>query len=394
MVRKKEVKLTSFRVKILFLSPLLFFLCIFLLAQESLLASSISPALQKLDQYILRKIEQKEIVGCAVAVVDQGQIVFMKSYGVKKKGESDKIDLNTSFQLGSASKPIAATLIAILNKQGLINLDASVKPYCSYLKPKTTLRHILTHTSGFKRVGWNNKIENGVLRDQLIKDLEMAAQEEPGTAFDYHNFVFSLMQDIVEQSQNQPMEKLLHQKLFAPLGMNQTTIGYPAFMAQENRAWPHQKNNKSKALYSSKSYSRFYHAAAFTAAGINSNIHDMAQFLIFQLVGLPGLLHPEDLQDFHTPVIEAVDAKLWLKNIFIGDFKSHYGMGWRVTETKKKRIVFHGGWVRGFCNFVSFLADKKLGIVILSNSESDFASKTSLLFLHDWVETKDKLQSR
>lgn len=163
MIRKKKVKLASFRMKILFLNPLLFFLCILLFTQESLLASSLTPALQKLDHYILRKIEQKEIVGCAVAVVDQGQIVFMKSYGVKKKGESDKVDLNTSFQLGSASKPIAATLIAILNKQGLIDLDASVKPYCSYLKPKTTLRHILTHTSGFKRVGWNNKIENGVL---------------------------------------------------------------------------------------------------------------------------------------------------------------------------------------------------------------------------------------
>ncbi len=374
-------------MKVAFLKSLLLFLCILFLTQVPLFASSLTPALQKLDQYILKKIKQQEVVGCAVAVVDQGQIVFMKSYGVKKKGESDKIDLNTSFQLGSASKPIAATLIALLNKRGLINLDTSVQPYCSYLKPKTTLRHILTHVSGFKRAGWNSKIEKGVLRDQLIRDLETANQEEPGMAFDYHNFVFSLMQDIVEQSQNQPMENLLHQKLFTPLGMNQTTIGYPAFMAQENRAWPHQKN-KNKTLYPSKNYSRFYHAAAFTAAGINSSIHDMAQFLIFQLVGLPGLLNPEDLQDFHTPAIEAADAKLWLKNIFIGDFKSYYGMGWRVVETKKKRIIFHGGWVKGFCNFVSFLSTRKLGIVILNNSEGDFASKTSLLFLHDWVEQK------
>lgn len=343
------------------------------------------PALQKLDRHIHQQIQQKKTVGCAVAVVDQGQIVFMKAYGVKKKGEKNKIDTHTSFQLGSTSKPIAATLIAILSKQGLLDLDASIHPLYPYLKPTTTLRHILTHTTGFKRAGWNNKIENGVLRPQLLKDLETAQQDEPGFEFDYHNFVFSLMEGVVEKSQNQRMETLLEQRLFIPLGMNQTTIGYQAFMGASNRAWPHQQSQK-KVFYPSKNYSRFYHAAVFTAAGINSNIEDMALFLKLQLVGVPGFLSQADLRDFHEPRIDAKDAEMRLKRALMNDVKSYYGMGWRIAETTKKRIVFHGGWVKGFGNFIGFLADRKLGIVILNNSESDFASKTSLMFLHDWAE--------
>ena len=346
--------------------------------------SSLTSALQRLDHHIAQQIQQKKVVGCAVAVVDGNKIVFMKAYGVKKKGEKDKIDIHTSFQLGSASKPISATLIALLNKQGLLNLDAPITPFYPYLKPATTLRHVLTHTTGFKRKGWNNKIENRVLRPQLLKDLETAEQDEPGIEFDYHNFVYSLMEGVVERTQNQKMETLLYQKLFAPLGMNQTVIGYESFVNQPNCAWPHQRNQK-KAFYPSKAYSRFYHAAAFTAAGINSNIQDMAAFLKLQLVGVPGFLSPADLEAFHAPRVEAKDALLRMKSIFIGDVQSYYGMGWRITDTPQKRIVYHGGWVKGFCNFIGFDPNRKLGIVILNNGESDFASKTSMLFLHDWV---------
>ena len=356
----------------------------FFLITQNLQASSLESSLKKLDQYVKQQIQKNNVMGCSIAVVDHGQIAFMKAYGLKKKGGKDKVDLNTAFQLGSASKPIAATLIALLKKQGLINLDASLNLFYPYLKPTTTLRHVLTHTTGFKRTGWNNKIENNVLRNQLLKDLETSVQGEPGIEFDYHNFVYSLMEGVVQATQNQRMDVLLYHKLFMPLGMNQTTIGYEAFLTQPNRAWPHQRNQK-KVLYPSKSYSKLYHTAVFTAAGINSNIQDMASFLRLQLIGVPGLLNMEDLNIFHAPVIEANDALLRIKRVLFGETKSYYGMGWRIAETPKKRIVYHGGWVKGFCSFVGFLPDRKLGIVVLSNSETDFSLKTSLLFLHDWV---------
>lgn len=351
---------------------------------QNLQASSLESALKKLDQHINQQIQQNKVMGCSVAVVDHGQIVFMKAYGLKKKGGKDRVDLNTAFQLGSASKPIAATLIALLKKQGLINLDAPLNFFYPYLKPTTTLRHVLTHTTGFKRTGWNHKIENSVLRAQLLKDLETAVQGEPGLEFDYHNFVYSLMEGVVQATQNQRMDVLLYHKLFMPLGMSQTTIGYESFLAQPNRAWPHQKNQK-QVLYASKNYSRLYHAAVFTAAGINSTIQDMASFLRLQLIGAPALLSVEDLKSFHAPAIEAKDALLRVKRVLIGDAKSYYGMGWRIVETPKKRIVYHGGWVKGFCNFVGFDPNRKLGVVVLSNGETDFSLRTSLLFLHDWV---------
>ena len=360
---------------------ILFFL---LLSVSVSFASSLNTALQKLDQHIQKEIKKGKAVGCAVAVLDHGKVVFLKAYGVQKKGENAPVDLNTVFQLGSTSKPVTSTLAAILQKQGAINLDAPAQPYFSCLKPTTKIRHVLSHTTGYKRAGWNNKIESKVLREQLLKQLTEAPQDEPGIAFDYHNFVYSLIQGIIEQSQNQPFNTVVYQKLFAPLGMQRATIGFTDFNNQNNKAWPHQPDQKD-VIKPSKSYSHLYHAAVPSAAGVNASITDMIPFLRLQLVGDSRLLSTSDLEPFHSSITQAKDALGWFKGVIKGDRKSYYGLGWRIIETDQHRIVFHGGWVKGFISFLGFLPDRKIGIVVLHNAENGFSGKTGMQFLNEWV---------
>jgi beta-lactamase class C len=346
-------------------------------------ASSLSVALQKLDQDIQKQVKEKKVVGCAVAVLDHDQVVFLKTYGVQKSGEGRKVDLDTVFQLGSISKPITSTLVAILQKQGLINLDTPAQSHFFCLKPTTKIRHILSHTTGYKRLGWNNKIENGTSKEKLLEELEKAPQDEPGQAFDYHNFVYSLIEGMIEQSHRQSFKDILYQRLFTPLGMHRATVGFTDFNNQDNnKAWPHQVG-KNNVINPSKSYSRFYHAAVPSAGGVNASITDMIQFLRLQLVGSQEFLSTYDLEPFHSPVAEAKDALTWFKNVFKGDKKSYYGFGWRIIETNQRRIVFHGGFLKGFINFLGFLADRKIGIIILHNAENGFAGRTGIQFLHE-----------
>lgn len=360
------------------------FLCLCIIFSGNSFASSLNTALQKLDQHIQGEIKKGKAVGCSVAVLDHGKVVFLKAYGVQKKGENARVDLNTVFQLGSTSKPVTSTLVAILQKQGAIHLDAPAQPYFTCLKPSTKIRHVLSHTTGYKRAGWNNKIESKVLREQLLKELTKASQDEPGEAFDYHNFVYSLIQSIIEHSQNQSFNNVVYQKLFTPLGMHRATIGFTDFNNQDNKAWPHQPDKKD-VLTPSKSYSHFYHAAVPASAGVNASITDMIPFLRLQLVGDPQLLDSSDLEMFHSSIAEAKDALGWFKGVIKGDRKSYYGLGWRILETNQRRIVFHGGWVKGFISFLGFLPDRKIGIVILHNAENAFSGKTGMQFLNEWV---------
>jgi beta-lactamase class C len=348
-------------------------------------ADQLSTALTKLDQHIQSQVQQKKAIGCAVAVVSEGKIVFMKAYGSRKKGEQAPIDLNTVFQLGSISKPISASLIALLQKQNLLSVETAVEKYYPPVLPTTTIQHLLSHTTGYSRVGWNQKIEAGIPRPSLLTLLAGSPQNTPGQTFDYHNVAYSLIEKVIATTCQQSFKEALTERLLRPLGMNQTSVGYADFIAQSNRAWPHRENEKYR-WKPSKNYSHFYHEAVSASGGINANIKDMGTFLQFQMQGYPDMLSTEDLQKFHTPVVTAPDALSWFQGLTTGAMQSSYGQGWRILDYHNGRLVFHGGLLKGFSNFLGFLPERNIGIVILHNAEGRFALKTAMMFFDQYVK--------
>ena len=355
-----------------------------LIAQCGTFAGTLSEPIKQLTQHIEMLIKTKKIPGCAVAIIDHDKIVYMNAFGVKKISKGKKgtpINLDTVFQLGSISKPITATLVAILQKQGLLNVDEAAQSHLPWINKDTTIRHLLSHTSGYARTGWNTKIEQNTPRISLINDLSAHPQTAPGETFDYHNLAFSLLEDILAHTTKTPFENLLRRYLFTPIGMANASCGHAPFAQNENKAWPHQVNKKG-VLVPSSSLSQFYHAHVPSAGGINANIRDMANFLLLQLNGITDLINTEDLSPFHTPIAQTTDASGWFKKEAAGaEIKTWYGLGWRILDIDRQRIVFHGGWLKGFVNFLAFLPDRKVGIVILHNSEGSFSKKAAIRFL-------------
>lgn len=344
-------------------------------------SKSYGKILAKLDQHIQRQVKEKKVVGCAVAVVDHGKVIFMKAYGVRKKGKKAPIDLDTTFQLGSISKPISATLVALLKKEKHLDLHMPVHSVHPNISPHTHLRHVLSHTTGYERTGWNSKIEAHQSRELLLEDLLSSSQTQPGEIFDYHNLAYTLIEEIITSLLKQPFQHLLKVKLFHPLGMKKTSIGDLDFRQESNYAWPHEKTKKSLG-HPCKTYSRAYHRSVSSAAGVNASIREIVRFLQLQLGEMPHLLTSQDLLPFQTPVIEAPDAARRLKDMITGNVKSYYGLGWRIIDTDTKRIIFHGGYLKGFTNFLGFIPQDQIGIVILNNGESKFSIKTALKFFY------------
>jgi beta-lactamase class C len=351
----------------------------------------LSTSLKALDRYIEKRIGQEKVIGCAVAVVFQGKVVFLKAYGVKKKGKKDPVDLNTVFQLGSISKTVSSTLIALLKKQKLLSLSDPMGNYYSHILPTTQIQHLLSHTAGYARKGWNQKIEEGIKRPELLKHLAESPQETPGETYDYHNLVFSLIQNVVEKICEQPFDEALKRRIFHPLKMTRTTAGFRDFNLQPNRAWPHQGTQKGR-WQPSKDYSHFYHEAVSSAAGVNSSITDMARFLKLQMGGSPDFLSSQDLAEFHQPFTEAPDGRGWFKKIEQGDVYSQYGLGWRIVDYECGHLVYHGGYVKGFKNFLGFLPDSHIGIVILNNTEGEFSFKAAMMFLDQYIKESLTIQ--
>ncbi len=341
--------------------------------------SNLVSLIEALDHKIQRSIQQKKLVGCAVAIIADGKIVHLKPYGVRKIGQKLPIDLMTAFQLGSLSKPMTALVTAVLKQKSNLDLDTQLNAHFSWLNPQTTIKHLLSHTTGYPRAGWNNKIETNYTHERLLVDLSQAQQSTPGQTYDYHNVAFSLIERVLERLYGHSFCQLCQKTLFQPLSMRTTTCGYAGFEATKNKAWPHQKTKKG-SLTLSKTLSKYYHLHVPSAAGVNANITDMAQFLMFCLEGSAPLLSKEELSAYYIPLIETPETTRTYKSVST-DVKSYYALGWRVLLTPTKRIVFHGGWLKGFMNFIAFLPDQKIGIVMLTNSESGFTRNECINFL-------------
>lgn len=364
---------------------------------QPLSSSTLLEAIRNLDNSVKTALNQRHDPGLAVGIIYQDQVLFLRGYGVRKMGKPDRVDPNTLFQLGSISKPISATLIAILQKSAQINLYDPVEPYLPIELPSSRTRHsvklwhLLSHTSGLPRFGFNQQIEAFKPRDSILHNLENTLPlSRPGEKFDYHNVVFSLIENVTEQKTSRDFESLLQEHLFNPLHMAKSSTNYAALMDSRDKAWPHglakiKKSSRNRVAHYHyvpyRNYSQAYYERARAAAGVNSNISDLLSFLKLQMGYAPNILNNHDLKTFHSPYTVSPGVASSFRRFFPkAKLEAYYGLGWRILDINGMRLVYHGGWLKGFTNFLGFLPDSKIGIVILHHAESRLSTDLAMHF--------------
>jgi len=86
----------------------------------------VADALPELEAYALGLINGDATPGLSIAIVFQDKVVYLKGFGVRKKGRPDPVDADTVFQLASASKPISSTIVAALVGDGTVSFDSRI----------------------------------------------------------------------------------------------------------------------------------------------------------------------------------------------------------------------------------------------------------------------------
>jgi CubicO group peptidase (beta-lactamase class C family) len=170
--------------------------------------------------------------GCAVNVARDDKSIHAKGYGLASLELRAAITPKTVFDLGSTSKQITATSVLLLAHDGKLSLDDDIRKYIPELPDlgvRVTLRHLLTHTSGWRDYtelmlldGWDER-DHTTDREALdALKRQRALNFQPGTEWRYSNTGYFLMSVVVQRASGQSLAEFARERIFVPLGMTQT----------------------------------------------------------------------------------------------------------------------------------------------------------------------------
>ncbi|HKK64201.1 MAG TPA: serine hydrolase domain-containing protein [Bacteroidales bacterium] len=343
------------------------------------------------DTILTHLLESAKNVGAAAVITINGEVKYLKCFGVKKAGENDEVDAGTIFRLASVSKPITGIFAGIMANDSLIGLDEKVIDFLPdfYLKDtlstsQLSVRHLLSHTSGLVPHAYDNLIEDGVPFNVIIDSLHRVnISAPPGQLYGYQNVLFSIYDTISVLRSGQSFEKKISERLFKPFNMYHASAGLDGFTGNKNFAYPHGRyGNSYKPI---RLNTRYYNTNP--AAGINASISDLGNFLTALTDPRPDIINSAVIDSILTPQVRSPLKWIYLRHWDKVQSK-HYGLGWRLIGYHDRTIAYHGGYVRGYRAEIALCREEGIGIAFLTNSPGRAGSKVVPEFLDMYFESQ------
>ncbi len=327
----------------------------------------------RLDAYTAQALTAWGLPGVAVAVIHNDSVVFAKGYGVRELGKTQPVTASTVFAIGSTSKAFTAASIAMLVGEGKVKWDDPVAKhlpefqlYDPYVTRELTVRDLLTHRSGLTRGDrlWAN---SGFTRDEVLRRVRyLKPTWSFRSAYGYQNIMFLAAGAVVERASGSTWDAFVRDRIFQPLGMTQSVTSVTRLSTLADVATPHEWMDDA---YRPVAWLNIDNIGP--AGSINSSVSDMAQWVRLHLGrGVykgQRLLDSATVKEMQTANIvirpSAQDERMYpMSNL------SAYGLGWSLRDYYGRKMVSHGGAIRGMRAQVTLMPDARLGVVVLTNS--------------------------
>ena len=329
--------------------------------------------LQGFDAYITKTMQDWKVPALAIAVIKNDSIVLMKGYGTRTMGTTEPVDEHTLFAIGSSSKAFTATLVSMLVDEGKMRWDDPVASYLPgfqlydpYVSREITVRDALTHRSGLARgdLMWYATDYN---RDEILRRVRFLKPTWSARArFGYQNIMYLAAGEASARVAGKTWDDLVRERIFQPLGMNETNTSTRALAGKPNVATPHTEVDDTLRIVP------WHNIDNIAPAGsINSSVSDMIKWVRFQLAqgkaDGKSLVSPSALGETHTAqMVIPVGADARQLNPYT--HLNAYGMGWFLQDYRGRGLDQHGGNIDGMSALVGTMPEEKIGFVILTNA--------------------------
>jgi CubicO group peptidase (beta-lactamase class C family) len=309
-----------------------------------------------IDAYFAEEMKKRAVVGAQLMVVQGGEVVLERSYGLSSSSAGKTVDAETAFAIGSISKQFVCVAALMLEDDGKLSLDDEVAKYFPDLTraSEITLADLGGHMSGYPDFYPLDFIDRRMMKpiepDELLRRYAKVPLEfEPRTRYSYSNTGFIVLGRVIEKVAGQPLREVLLERVFTKLGMAHTSfdppIGAPGLAA----------GHISIALGEPQPAPREADGWINAAGGVYSTARDMVKWNLALADG--KLLSAASMQRMAT-AHTLPDGR-----------STDYGCGIGVRRMAGETVLSHSGAVSGFAAYNAVVPRTRSAVTVLVNTE-------------------------
>jgi CubicO group peptidase (beta-lactamase class C family) len=325
------------------------------------------------EAFARKTLADAHVTGAQIAVVDRGRLVWSEAFGLRRRDPALPMDRETTTWAASITKGVFATYVMQLVERGEFQLDVPVakqlpQPLDRYevyketatelvrdpAWPSVTPRMLLSHSSGLQNFA------------SIEPDKKMHLHFKPGTQFLYSGEGINLVQFVIEQKMGRPLDQLMQDALFTPLGMTRTGIIYRTeFAADVADRYDLEEKFRSQTK-------RF---PARGAGSMTTSAEDLARFVTALFNGT--ILKPATRSEMLKPVLPIRSLHEFPIAANEGNSEESvttglaYGVGWGLlTQTRFGPAFFKEGHGDGAQNYMLCFEQRQACMIVLTNSDN------------------------
>ncbi|WP_293858833.1 serine hydrolase domain-containing protein [Steroidobacter sp.] len=339
---------------------------------------------------IQEQLTENRIPSIAVAVVQDGKIVWEEGFGWADRENRKPATEHSMYLLASTTKSFTATALMTLVQAGKVDLDRPINDYMGQAQltvrvgdgRQATVRRIANHTSGLSCAGQTffgaeelSKMPPQALALTRYSQIMML----PGERFEYCNNGYGVLDYVIEQVSGRSYADYLRQEVFLPLGMTHTSVNVGPGLEK----------------YAAARYDRlgdpipFYESTEPGAGAMFSSAHDLARFGLFIL--------KQPLRD-QKAILSSASIDAMTRDPVMIRPGNGYALGWQVQAKGGYTVHAHGGSHSGTKTSFNLIPEKRVGVVLLANAnEISFGGINTAIFkalLPQWKEMNTDLGVR
>lgn len=311
---------------------------------------------------LFNKLTDAKSPGVAVGVYRAGQTIYEHGYGLANLEYGAPVTPRTVFNLASVSKQFIGFAVALLARDGKVDLQADIRTYLPWLPDfgkRITVEQLLHHTSGLREyivlADIGGQDGQSLMRQQHVINVlsrQRALNFEPGSRFEYSNSGYSLLAEIIQKASGKSAAEFLNERVFRPLGMTHTRLRENLGEVIPDAAQGYEEGNDGKTWIRA-----VYNRETYGPGNIMSTVQDLAKW--GANFGAPKVGDRALIEQISSPGRLNDGAQL------------NYGYGLRHQTLGGQQAITHHGSVPGFRTAFAFFPATGISIAVLANQEMD-----------------------